>query len=154
MSNLNETYQIYGAIPSEKVKSTVKQKDYVPRKGIKFPFTNSSQGYVSTSVEVELAKTNLTQLLNTTPGERVMLPSYGCDLGTLLFEPFDQQLVLEAKDRISSSISKFIPYLEIITLKVYRLDESSKYGVPSLYIKLSCQIRDNENTLFEVDVKL
>lgn len=145
---------IIGALPTEKIASTSLVKDYNPRRGIKFPFTNSSQGYVAPAVEVELARSNLKQLINTTPGERVMIPSYGCDLFPLLFEPFDQQLVIEVKERISTSIAKFIPYLEIVRLRVTRLEESSKIGVPSLYIQLFCQIKDDENTLFEVDVKL
>lgn len=148
------TEVIIGALPTEKIASTSIVKDYTPRRGIKFPFSNSSQGYIAPAVEMELARSNLKQLLNTTPGERVMLPSYGCDLFPLLFEPFDQDLVIEAKQRISDSITRFIPYLEIVKLRVVRLEESSKVGVPSLFIQLFCQIKDDENSLFEVDVKL
>lgn len=154
MSNLYESIQVKGATLSPKVSSTTKQREYTPRKGIAFPFKNSGEGYINPATEVALAKANLKQLLGTFPGERLMLPSYGCNLESLLFEPFDEQLVVEAKERVINSISRFIPYLQVNRVRVVRLEESSKFGLPTLLVSVSCQIRDDENTIFEVDVKL
>lgn len=154
MKILSQTQIVRGALPSKKVESTIKQTSYKTRKGLKFPFENSGRGYFSEAVEVELAKSNLKQLMNTRLGERVMLPEFGCDLDSLVFEPFDEKLVYEARDRVISSITRFIPYLTIKKVQVVRLEESSKYGLPVLKISVSCQIRDDENTLFDVSVKL
>lgn len=153
MSNFNESSRFNGTILSPKISTTTKKREYASRKGIGFPF-KASGPYVNRSVEVALAKSNLRQLLNTVPGERVMVPKFGCDLNSLLFEPFDENLVIEAKERITTSISKFIPYIQINRIKVIRLEESSRFGVPTLLISLYCQIKDDENALFEVDVKL
>ena len=154
MKIASETTTVRGALPTRKVETTIKQVSYKPRRGLKFPFTDSDRGYLSTSVEVDLAKSNLKQLINTRRGERVMLPDFGCDLDSLLFEPFDERLVYEARDRVISSITKYIPYLTIKKIQVLRLEETSRYGLPVLQISLSCQIRDDENTLFDVSVKL
>lgn len=153
MSNLFETTRFRGSTLSPKVSETAKQREYKSRIGIGFPFKKDST-YVSKAVEVELAKSNLRQLLNTIPGERVMLPEFGCSLNSLLFEPFDEDLVVKVRDRVTESISQSIPYLKITRLRVYRADETQGFGLPTLVIKLSCQIREDENAIFEVDVKL
>lgn len=154
MSNLEENTEFRGVLPTPKISSTAKEKEYVTRRGLKFPFNSTERGYVTQAVEVELAKTNLTQLMKTTPGERVMLPRFGCDLESLLFEPFDEQLVMEAKNRIVESITNFIPYIQLNKVEVRRLEESSKFGLPTLSIKVSCQLKNDENSNFEVKVKL
>lgn len=151
---INTSDTVIGALPSAKVSSTIKEVSHKTRKGFKFPITSYERGYFSTSTEVELAKSNLKQLLSTRPGERLMLPDFGCDLESLLFEPFDAELVLEAKERVVRSITRFIPYLKLNKVQVRRLDESTKFGVPVLLIQVSCQIRDDENTTFEVSLKV
>lgn len=152
MANSNENTTVFGILPSTKIESTIKQSTYRTRRGIQFPFKNNGRGYVSEVVNVELAKANLKQLLSTRPGERLMLPNFGCDLESLLFEPFDEQLVIEAKNRVVNSITTYIPYLELTRVQVYRSDRESRFGIPTIVIKVFCQIRDDENTLFEVSV--
>lgn len=152
--NIKTTTTVHGTLPSKKVSTTIKESAYKSRKGIKFPFATNDSGYVNKAVEVELAKANLKQLLNTAPGERLMLPNFGCNLEPLLFEPFDEKLVIEAKERIVYSITNFIPYLTLNKVQVERVGDRGRYGLPTLVIRVFCQIRDDENTLFEVGVKL
>jgi len=154
MNNLSEQTTIRGVLPSSKISSTIKETYYSTRRGIKFPFIPSELGYVTNAVEVELAKSNLKQLLNTKPGERVMLPGFGCDLESLLFEPYDEELVIEAKDRVVDSITTYIPYLKLNKVQVSRSDQASRFGIPTLVIRVFCQIRDDENTTFEVSVNV
>lgn len=152
--NIRTTTTVRGVVPSKKVSTTVKESAYKARKGLNFPFPVNGSAYVNKSVEVELAKANLKQLLNTAPGERLMLPNFGCNLESLLFEPFDERLVLEVKERVSFSISNYIPYLTLNRVRVERVGDRGRYGLPTLVIKVFCQIRDDENTIFEVGVKL
>lgn len=154
MSNIGETTTVRGALPSSKVSTTIKQTYYSTRRGVKFPFIASQRGYITQSIDVELAKTNLKQLLNTKPGERVMNPGFGCDLDSLLFEPFDEDLVIEAKDRVVDSIKTYIPYLKLNKVQVSRSEESSRFGIPTLVIKVFCQIKEDENSTFEVSVSI
>ena len=46
-------------------------------------------------------------LLSTTPGERVMQPSYGCNLKRLAFENIDESRVTEIKDLIAKAVLFF-----------------------------------------------
>ena len=64
-------------------------------------------------------KNSLEILLSTTIGERLLQPTYGCDLSALVFEALDSSMVAEITDRIRSAIlfheSRVIP--EDITLE-------------------------------------
>jgi phage baseplate assembly protein W len=55
--------------------------------GYSTALTNSKQQQF---VDVELVKRDLLNHFNTIPGERVMMPLFGCGIWNLLFEPFDE----------------------------------------------------------------
>lgn len=62
-------------------------------------------------------------LLSTTPGERVMLDVFGCDLASVQFEEINQHLV----NTVTSQISEAILYFEIrITLNKVDVEESEE----------------------------
>ncbi|HEX7817333.1 GPW/gp25 family protein [Dyella sp.] len=48
-------------------------------------------------------------LLSTNPGERVMLPAYGCGLRRMVFEEISEQTITEMKDIIRKAILFFEP---------------------------------------------
>jgi len=58
-------------------------------------------------------------LLSTEIGERIMQPTYGCDLHRLLFEPLDTALEAYVKDLVKTAVLYFEPRikLEDVTLE-------------------------------------
>jgi hypothetical protein len=53
--------------------------------------------------DVELIQRDLINAFYTRPGERVMMPTYGCAIWNLLYEPFDaltQQSVIDEVNRV------------------------------------------------------
>ena len=60
-------------------------------------------------------------LLTTAPGERVMLPQYGCNLEELVFETLDTRIKTLMADKVESAILYHEPRIE---LERVRLDES------------------------------
>ena len=52
-------------------------------------------------------------LLSTTKGERIMQPTYGCDLKRLLFEPLDTSLKAYIKNLIKTAILYFEPRIRL-----------------------------------------
>ena len=82
--------------------------------GIKFPLSYGLNGFFHQSKTVkEQSKSNLRNLLLTTPGERVMQPTFGCRLKDLLFG----QMTNDIGDAIDSSIreatAKQLPYINL-----------------------------------------
>lgn len=59
-------------------------------------------------------------LLGTRPGERVMLPQYGCNLDPLLFETLSTRLKTLMADNIQSAILYFEPRIQVETVKLHQ----------------------------------
>ncbi len=89
------------------------QKDFLGR-GWSFPptFGNGGRTLEMTS-DVEDIKRSLEILLSTDLGERVMLPTYGCNLEKLLFEPVDQTLKTYMADLIKTAILYHEPRIDV-----------------------------------------
>lgn len=52
-------------------------------------------------------------LLATTPGERIMQPTYGCRLNALLFESINESTITEIRDIIERAILFFEPRINL-----------------------------------------
>jgi len=63
--------------------------------------TNSKQQQFA---DIPLIKRDLLNHFNTIPGQRVMMPTFGCSIWNLLFEPFDEAV----RDAIVSECTKVI----------------------------------------------
>ncbi|MBO9700580.1 MAG: GPW/gp25 family protein [Sporocytophaga sp.] len=78
--------------------------------GWKFPPTfDKTSGSVMLVSEEEDIRESLFILLSTKPGERTMLPEYGCDLNKMIFESIDSSLITEMKGMIENAILYFEP---------------------------------------------
>src|SRR5690606_22746903 len=71
---------------------------------------NGSVGMLSDSDDI---RSSLEILLSTRPGERVMLPDYGCNLNELLFEPLTTTMKTYMKDLIQTAILYHEPRIAV-----------------------------------------
>ena len=85
------------------------------------PEFNSSSGDIKTVSETEDIQDSLYILLSTFPGERVMQPTYGCELRTMVFETLNESTLTAIKDMIERAVLFFEPR---ITLDDIHLDTS------------------------------
>lgn len=70
------------------------------------------------------AKDNLTNLILTKKGERLMNPDFGCDVWRILFEPIvEGQIETQIENTITDAVSKWLPYLNIDEI-VFDYDEN------------------------------
>lgn len=102
--------------------------------GIKLPFNNAVKGLFELSYSTEeQAISNLKNLLLTSKGERLYLPTYGTGILNLLFEPNTPDLVEDLKDDISSSISFWMPYIIINDIVIQNtipsLGSNAEHGI-------------------------
>ena len=82
--------------------------------GIKFPLSYGLNGFFFQSKTVkEQSKSNLRNLLLTSPGERVMLPTFGSRLKSILFGQMSENLGEEIESAIREATSVQLPYIEI-----------------------------------------
>lgn len=88
--------------------------------GWAFPpaFHAAAKTVVMVSAEEDIRQ-SLRILLGTTPGERVMQPTYGCDLRRFVFEIINQSTLTDIKDVITRATLLFEPriILDLITIE-------------------------------------
>jgi uncharacterized protein len=91
-------------------------------RGWSFPpnFNRSLPGVEMLEQEADIAS-SLEILLSTIPGERVMLPQYGCNLEELVFESLDTRMKTLMADKVESAILYHEPRIE---LEKVQLDDS------------------------------
>jgi uncharacterized protein len=91
-------------------------------RGWSFPptFQSTWPGVEMLEEEADIAS-SLEILLSTRPGERVMLPDYGCNLEELLFDNLDTTLKTLMADKIETAILYFEARID---LESVRLDSS------------------------------
>lgn len=94
-------------------------------RGWSFPptFNRTSGGVTMLEAEADIAS-SLEILLSTAPGERTMLPRYGCNLQELVFENLDTRMKTLMADKVESAILYHEPRVE---LESVRLDDSLEF---------------------------
>ena len=84
--------------------------------GIRFPLGYSPEGFFyKTKTVLEQAKSNLQNLLLTTPGERVFQPNFGSQLKSIVFEQ-GQDIPNRVEEAIRTSVDSFLPHINIINV--------------------------------------
>jgi len=151
---LNTSIAVAGKIPSRPTKQENASK-FTKVFGIKYPMGSSvNRGFFTKVSGKELLRDNLTQLIRTERGERVMLPHYGMNLRRYLFEPLDELTFSNIRSEIVYSINSYEPRVEILKLRVSSLDEYGADGLQAINITLTLRIKEEVNSLFEVAVDI
>tara|TARA_B100000676_G_C17704789_1_gene643195 strand:- start:331 stop:717 length:387 start_codon:yes stop_codon:yes gene_type:complete len=105
--------------------------------GIMFPYNRGKSGYFQqTFSDIERAHTNLKMLLMTAKGERPMMPTYGSDLRSLLFNPGESEYDTLFVDAVHEAADKWMPEIAIISVAVDR-ETSTAPNSAILYITFS-----------------
>jgi phage baseplate assembly protein W len=91
-------------------------------RGWSFPptFNRSRPGVDMLEHEADIAS-SLEILLSTLPGERIMLPQYGCNLTELVFESLDTRMKTLMADKVESAILYHEPRIDLESVS---LDDS------------------------------
>ena len=92
--------------------------------GITLPAKRGNTGYFEQAfTSYDQAKSNLKNLLLTRQGERIMQPTFGSGLHSLLFEPLDGKLEEKLQETITESVGFWLPYISIKEIDVEMTDE-------------------------------
>jgi len=86
--------------------------------GVSLPFNGPAGPFNSTYSTKDQTKSNLINLLLTTPGERIMNPEFGCNLRRAIFEGINEDLTELIQNIISDSVSIFLPEVELTEVLV------------------------------------
>jgi phage baseplate assembly protein W len=85
--------------------------------------TQNTQVVSTISNVNEIAKQNLRTLINTKLGERYMLPTYGTNLHTMLFQQNNDTTKDDIQEILTRDISYWLPYININEIVVITPDD-------------------------------
>ena len=112
--------------------------------GLSFPLrADNTNNFAMTKNSLQQAQHNLRNLLLTYPGERAGNPAFGCRLREIVFEQHDEQLPSKIEDTISASVTRFLPYINIIDIQV--LSEETDSNKVFVSIEYSTTLDPNVN---------
>ena len=99
---------------------------------------------------MDQAEANAKNLLLTEPGERVMLPEFGCGLKKTIFENLTAETVKALEMRIKNSFQTFLPYIFIQKLELTPDEDRN-----TLFVKMDISLDelgfDTRSILLEVN---
>jgi len=148
------TKTVYGHINKVPIDQDLKGK-FEKIKGFGFPVGSKvGSPYFFTETSETLIKNNLKQLLSTHPGERIMLPDFGCNIRRFLFQPLDITTREAIKRQVVTSINKYLTSVLIEGIKIEEVDEIGADGNQVINLQLRVRIRDETNLVFYTEVKI
>lgn len=77
------------------------------------PSFDKTNSFVRMSSDEKDIRESLQVLLSTRPGERIMIPDYGCSLETLLFESINLTLTTQITELIRTAIIYYEPRIDL-----------------------------------------
>jgi phage baseplate assembly protein W len=107
--------------------------------GWKFPLQVTPTGAIATSSEEQKIEESILLVLSTAPGERLMLPDFGCGIHDLVFSPNNSSTVTTVVDLVRRSLTKYEPRIDVIDVTA----ETSTEQPNLLLIRVDYRVRDN-----------
>jgi phage baseplate assembly protein W len=106
--------------------------------------------FKSNYFSLDQAVANAKNLLLTEPGERVMLPTFGCGLKKALFEQLTTETLINLEARIRNTFQTFLPYIFIQNLVLTPNDTRQSIAI-RLDISLNESGIDTRSIFLEVN---
>ena len=93
------------------------------------------------SSEEQKIEESILLVLSTAPGERLMLPDFGCGIHDLVFAPNDTSTVTQVVDLVRRSLTKYEPRIDVVDVNA----DTSSEQPNLLLIRVDYRIRDNNS---------
>ena len=115
--------------------------------GVSIPFSNSSV-FNQTFNTADQTKSNLINYFLTNKGERILNPTYGGDLRSLLFEQITEETISVLQQRISTDLENRFPIIEIKSLVI-----NPQSDLNIVNIVLTYNVLNLENEVIEINIE-
>ncbi|MDJ0355289.1 GPW/gp25 family protein [Paenarthrobacter sp. PH39-S1] len=112
--------------------------------GLRFPLRPSQEtGGLEYLGSMELIRQSIATILDTQPGERIMLPSFGCGLLRYLMEPNTLSTRTSMEQDIIASLSQWEPRIRLVNVAVTPGEDPSLVWIEIAYVRLADLRPDN-----------
>ena len=115
--------------------------------GVSIPFSNSSV-FNQTFNTADQIKSNLINYFLTNKGERILNPTYGGNLRSLLFEQITEETISVLQQRISTDLENRFPIIEVKSLVI-----NPQSDLNIVNIVLTYNVLNLENEVIEINIE-
>ena len=120
---------------------TSRQKAAKVALGLVLPVAVGSNGYFQVAYNaLTQTKSNLTNLILTKKGERVLQPAFGCNLHNLLFEQITDDVEANAKGAIEEAVQIWMPFVSINDVQLVKKEDFNE-----VYLTVVFSLKTNVN---------
>jgi phage baseplate assembly protein W len=105
--------------------------------GWKFPLQVSAQGRIAQARHEQRIEESIVLILSTAPGERPMLPGFGCGIHDALFAPGDPRSVALVAHLVREALTRYEARIDLLDVRA----ESSPEAPNLLLIRIHYRIR-------------
>lgn len=112
-------------------------------RGVRFPFRPHADGSMRPIEGMELIRQSVGVILDTEPGERIMLPSFGCGLRRYLMEPNNQATRTGMAEDITTALSQWEPRIRLLSVGVTPGEDPSLVWIDIAYERTADRRPDN-----------
>lgn len=109
--------------------------------GWKFPLQVTVRGAIASASAEERIEESILIILSTAPGERVMLPAFGCGIHDLVFAPNDASTVSKVVDAVRRALISFEPRIDVLDVTAQTSAEEPNL----LLIRVDYRVRDTNS---------
>jgi phage baseplate assembly protein W len=113
--------------------------------GWPFPIKPDPNGKLGFLAGEDRIKQSIWIILSTAPGERLMLPDFGCGIQDLLFQPNTTALRGVVQQHVRDALVKWEPRINVLDVRVETPPEGRNY----LLIRIDYQVLTN-NSLYNL----
>ena len=112
-------------------------------KGSAFPLRPGTLGQLEYVSGDQIIRQSIETILDTEPGERVMLPTFGCGLRRFLMQPNTPATRTAMQQEISDSLRRWEPRIQVSEVSVTPGDDPALVWVSISYTQLADRREDN-----------
>ena len=106
--------------------------------------------FASTKTTIEAVKNNIINLLNTNQGERLMQPTLGLDLRSLLFEQMTSETIMSVQNKILDTFQRWLPFVEVRDIRIN--NEAIEPNLNQIRVNIIFNIKRDPNTIDSVSL--
>lgn len=110
--------------------------------GLPFPL-RSDDGRITFISGINLVRQSIQTILDTEPGERIMLPDFGCGLRRYLMEPNSLATRTSMEVDITAALTRWEPRIRLTNVAVTPSEDPSLVWIEIGYVRAADQSPDN-----------
>lgn len=111
-------------------------------RGMSFPAVLGADGGIAESAGAQKVEESIRMILGTQYGERVMRPTFGCNLKSLVFAPNDSGTANLAAYYVKQGLQQWEPRIDVLDVTVENADFGGSAG---LSISLTYRLRATQD---------